>query len=310
MSQSHQRGSQSSAKTPDTSAFGPIRPSASSSSSGMNVASPATPNGSQSSRPPSQVQFSSQPPSQFGSSAAGPSSNSSLGPHNNQRPSSSRSLSQFGSSAAGPSNFIPSIQRPPPAGQPAFGSSQPAPPPPPPTPAQPVVQALPPSGPAPDPAPPAVQAPPGPVQVPAGVPVIPLQIPFPPVAANVTVAALPFLFDLPAAQQANIAYQMPPRANHGYSGAALVPGQRRQPSRMAPEQANYLFDLMELAMRQLGRKLETRDFPALTEALHRQFQGQIGSTGQMYTMRGHNTVHTFGTKNNQRYEQMRTRLGV
>lgn len=81
-------------------------------------------------------------------------------------------------------------------------------------------------------------------------------------------------------------------------------------NRWATEQGNYLFQLMELAMRQLGRALEPRDFPAVTEAVHRQFAGTVGSDNKTYTMRGYNTLHTYATKGNAMYDALRAQLGV
>lgn len=72
---------------------------------------------------------------------------------------------------------------------------------------------------------------------------------------------------------------------------------------MSSVEDKYFFELMELGMRILGRRLETRDFPAITEAFNRHCPPSGGAP-----FKGYNTLHSSGTKNNARYEALVVRV--
>jgi hypothetical protein len=118
------------------------------------------------------------------------------------------------------------------------------------------------------------------------------QIVMPPRARTTNKSPLEFLFDLPAHQRADVRMIPPSEFN---PPTALQPGQPKPRFKWADVHTSYLYGLMELAMLTLNRPLEHRDFPAITEALHRQFRGT--RTGNVpYMERGYNTVHSYATR--------------
>ena len=72
-----------------------------------------------------------------------------------------------------------------------------------------------------------------------------------------------------------------------------------------PEHEAYLLDLVELAMRQLNRDLGSKDFAAITDALHRKFQPD----NVTIPYRGTNAVHSFAGRHELlRYKKVRARV--
>ncbi|KUJ24685.1 uncharacterized protein LY89DRAFT_727703 [Mollisia scopiformis] len=109
-----------------------------------------------------------------------------------------------------------------------------------------------------------------------------------PARARVTTAKkLPYLFDIPASQQAGIQVITPSQSN---PVVRIVNGKRMR-ARWTNEHTQYLDELIWLGMLLTNRRLEVRDFQAVTEALHRRFRGTPD-----YTIRGWNTVHSYATR--------------
>ncbi|KAH8787342.1 hypothetical protein F5882DRAFT_378080 [Hyaloscypha sp. PMI_1271] len=117
-------------------------------------------------------------------------------------------------------------------------------------------------------------------------------IAMPPRARATNINPLQLLFDLSAHQRASVQVVRPSPFN---PHIALLPGQIKRRSKWAEEHTRYLYELMELAMLLLNRPLEHGDFPAITEALHRQFRGTF-SGNVPYPLRGYNTVHSYATR--------------
>jgi hypothetical protein len=129
------------------------------------------------------------------------------------------------------------------------------------------------------------------------------QIIMPPRARTTNKSPLQFLFDLPAHQRASVPIIPPSEFN---PPIALQPGQIKPRFGWADGHTSYLHQLMELAMLSLNRPLEHGDFPAITEARHRQFRGT--RTGNVpYLERGYNTVHSYGTRK-QSYDNLLRRV--
>ncbi|KAH9209000.1 hypothetical protein DL95DRAFT_467218 [Leptodontidium sp. 2 PMI_412] len=137
------------------------------------------------------------------------------------------------------------------------------------------------------------------VQAQATSPPIPTR--FMPARATVTTnQTLPYGFDLTPAVRAVTRFQ-PPLSHNYFMNAA---GQQQlhtrytRPSRMPWEDNHkvYVWELVLLATLQLNRPVERRDFVAITEALHRQFDGTTNAAGVQYPLRGFNTVHSMVTK--------------
>ncbi|KUJ11300.1 uncharacterized protein LY89DRAFT_739496 [Mollisia scopiformis] len=158
--------------------------------------------------------------------------------------------------------------------------------------------------PAPPPAavPPAGNQPPVHVQQPAG-PFAPLNghripgIGFPPRAAIPNPNNLQGLFDVLPHQRGNFNY-IPAGPYNNYVGTlrgntAAPPGSRQTFHHV---EVTYLSQLLEIAMRLLGRRLRpVDDFPAIAEALNRRFHG-TNYGPRLYVHRGYNTVHSFVIK--------------
>jgi hypothetical protein len=125
----------------------------------------------------------------------------------------------------------------------------------------------------------------------------------PPRARATNIKPLQLLFDLSAHQRAGVQVFRPSPFN---PHIALLPGQIKRRSKWAEEHTRYLYELMELAMLLLNRPLEHGDFPAITEALHRQFRGTF-SGNVPYPLRGYNTVHSYATKK-QPYDNLLRRV--
>jgi hypothetical protein len=119
----------------------------------------------------------------------------------------------------------------------------------------------------------------------------------PPRVSIIEMRALPYGFDMPEHERVRMQYRVP--AKHMYevaqqNGHARPEGTQRR-SRWEAEHENYLYELMELAMRLLNRPVEHRDFIALTEALNRRFRGTMIS-GNPYPERGVNAIHSKAMK--------------
>jgi hypothetical protein len=98
---------------------------------------------------------------------------------------------------------------------------------------------------------------------------------------------------LPENIRAGVQYHVPLEFNYGIAsqnGQARPQGIQRR-SRWAYEHTQYLRQLIEFAMITLNRPVEYRDFPAITEALHRNFRGTT-SGNIPYLERGYRTVHS------------------
>jgi hypothetical protein len=114
---------------------------------------------------------------------------------------------------------------------------------------------------------------------------------------------LQFLFDLPAHQCAGgqiirLSQFNPPLATQA---------DRSKPRfRWAEEYTSSFYELMELAMLLLNLPLEHGDFPAITEALHRQFPSTYTGHGP-YPERGYYTVHSNATMK-QHYDTLLRRV--
>ena len=115
----------------------------------------------------------------------------------------------------------------------------------------------------------------------------------PPRPQTIDKKALQGLFDLPISARIGLQYIVPPRENHQNS-QNKPPGKQRR-ARWEPAHVQYLEELMELATWTLNRLLESKDFPAITEALHRKFRGG-SAPGNPYPDRGYNTIRSSGTK--------------
>lgn len=120
----------------------------------------------------------------------------------------------------------------------------------------------------------------------------------PPRAEVTDPKALEYLFDLLPSMRAGVQYTKPTLLNYGQ---AKPPGIQRR-SRWQHEHVEYIHELMELAMLVLNRPLELRDFPAITEALHRKFQG-TSIRSIPYPLRGYHTIHSYATRK-QRYDTL------
>jgi hypothetical protein len=102
-----------------------------------------------------------------------------------------------------------------------------------------------------------------------------------------SVAPLQFGFDLPPNQRPD--QFLVPTANN-------APSCRQHGRYFWNDTHNqYLWELIETAIGQLSRRLERKDFQAITEALHRKFRGTY-TNGVQYPERGYNTVHSYVVK--------------
>jgi hypothetical protein len=99
---------------------------------------------------------------------------------------------------------------------------------------------------------------------------------------------LEFLFDVPEDQRAGIQITEPTRKN---APQPLTADGTKPRDKWTAQQLNYLYQLIELGMLMLNREVAARDFPAITEALHRQFRGTLTGNAP-YLERGWNTVHS------------------
>ncbi|KAL2065835.1 hypothetical protein VTL71DRAFT_3505 [Oculimacula yallundae] len=93
---------------------------------------------------------------------------------------------------------------------------------------------------------------------------------------------LEYGFDLPVSSRATTQFIHPQEHNKDYGLWRMPPFQR--------EVEQYLGELLERAMSQKKRGLVKGDFPALTEALHRNFEGQIVD-GDLYAPAGWLTIY-------------------
>ena len=125
----------------------------------------------------------------------------------------------------------------------------------------------------------------------------------PPRSQVINRRALSFLFDLPANQRAGVQIHPPSRFN---PPIVVQHGQVKPRLKWAPEHTKYLYELMELAMLTLNRPLKPQDFPAITEALHRKFQGTI-NVNIPYLERGYHTIHSYATRK-QPYDELVRRV--
>jgi hypothetical protein len=122
----------------------------------------------------------------------------------------------------------------------------------------------------------------------------------PPRAAVRNNNALAYGFDLPPALRAMTSFQAP--LSHNYflnaAGQQIAHTSHTRPHRSTWQEDHkvYAWELVQFAMLQLNRPVERRDFPAITEAIHRVFQGTVNATGEEYPLRGFNTVHSMVTK--------------
>ncbi|KAG4441883.1 hypothetical protein IFR05_002624 [Cadophora sp. M221] len=122
----------------------------------------------------------------------------------------------------------------------------------------------------------------------------------PPRATVTTMQTLQYGFDLTPAVRSTMTFQ-PPLSHNYFINAA---GQQQlhtnytRPSRIPWEDSQkiYVWELVLLATLQLNRPVGRRDFPAITEALHRQFDNTTNSAGIPCPLRGFNTVHSMVTK--------------
>jgi len=103
---------------------------------------------------------------------------------------------------------------------------------------------------------------------------------------------LQYLFDLPAADRQGIQIIEPSHKNPTRPGKTRGKTPR---SSWAAAPRNYLFELVELAMRLLNRPLRFHDYEAITEALNREFRGKIVD-GIAYAEKGVNPVNTYVVK--------------
>jgi hypothetical protein len=119
----------------------------------------------------------------------------------------------------------------------------------------------------------------------------------PPRSQIIDSRSLQYLFDLPVNMRAGLQFRVPARSNYDVAqqnGQPRPQGIQRR-STWDPLHIDYLNELMELAMLTLNRRLEGRDFRAITEALHRRFRGtRIGNV--QYPERGYNTIHSYVMK--------------
>jgi hypothetical protein len=114
----------------------------------------------------------------------------------------------------------------------------------------------------------------------------------PPRSAVTNTRPLEYLFDLAADQRASVQISVPSRENRSI---VVQPGVPKRRSTWQQEHVDYLNELVELAMLILNRALGTKDFIAITEALHRKFRGTT-IRNVAYPERGYNSVHSFVTK--------------
>jgi hypothetical protein len=123
----------------------------------------------------------------------------------------------------------------------------------------------------------------------------------PPRACVTQKAHLHYKFDLPAHQRAAVNI-IPPTVNN--QRGPVIAGMNHSLGRdgWPDHYRKYLFELVELAMLVLNRKLKPNDFKAITEALHRHFQANGG-----IPVRGWKNVHCFATRQLE-HHQIRARV--
>ncbi len=110
----------------------------------------------------------------------------------------------------------------------------------------------------------------------------------PPRATKINKDRLPFLFDVPEDERAGMQYIEPTQKN---APRPMNANGTKPRDRWTTQQLNYLYQLIELGMLTLNREVTIKDFPAITEALHRQFRGTLTGNAP-YLERGWNTVHS------------------
>ena len=130
------------------------------------------------------------------------------------------------------------------------------------------------------------------------------RLPMPARSLITNVQPLHCFFDLPAHMRTNRRALLVSRDNPTDPQLPQLPPQARA-TRWTAEQNDYLFDLCEMAVLILNRRLAVRDFPAIAEALHRRFRGTA-----RYLERGYNTIHSHFCKNNPAYDGLLVRLGL